>query len=113
VIAAAAQNKAFNFAQVLYDNQAPEGTNWLNDGMVANIASSVDGLNLSKLIKDANSSATSSTIQAIDTYANARPTIFAGTPTILLAKGNGQPQLFGSGLPTLSALEAKINALAG
>jgi protein-disulfide isomerase len=110
VIAAAAQNKAFNFAQVLYDNQAVEGTNWLNDGMVANIASSVDGLNLSKLVSDANSSTTLSKIQAIDRYANARPTIFAGTPTILLAKGSEQPKLFGSGLPAIAALEAAIDA---
>ena len=31
MIAAGAQNKAFNFAQILYDNQGTENTGWLND----------------------------------------------------------------------------------
>ena len=34
LIAAASQNKAFNFAELLYDNQATENTGWLNDAMV-------------------------------------------------------------------------------
>src|SRR5947209_14394470 len=37
-IAAAAQNRAFNFAEVLYDNQGPEDTGWLNDAMISKIA---------------------------------------------------------------------------
>ena len=56
-IAAAAQNKAFNFAQVLYDNQGTEDTGWMNDAMISNIAASVDGLKPYQLATDANSAA--------------------------------------------------------
>jgi protein-disulfide isomerase len=117
-IAAAAQDKAFNFAEVLYDNQGTEGTNWLNDAMVANIASSVTGLNLSQLVSAANSSDTASVIRTIDNYANSHATAtgpFSGTPNLWLAKGKGKPFFFGVGWGTSTVnsatLEAKINSL--
>jgi protein-disulfide isomerase len=115
-IAAAKQNKAFDFAEVLYDNQGPEGTNWLNNAMVANIAASVDGLNLSQLASDANTSATSNLIHQIDTYANSQSPPagpFNGTPTLLLAKGNGTPKYYGTGGPAMDLvnLEPAIDKL--
>jgi protein-disulfide isomerase len=118
-IAAAKQDKAFTFAQLLYNNQGTEGTSWLTNAQVAEIAAGVDGLNLSQLETDANSSETSSLIKSIDTYANAQADegrvtgtgAFAGTPTLLLAKGNGKPQFYISSEPDLASLEAKINAL--
>jgi protein-disulfide isomerase len=113
-IGASDQNKAFNFSDVLYWNQAQEGTGWLTDGMISNIAASVDGLNTKQLVQDANSPATAKTIQQIDNYANSRTTAppgpFSGTPTLFLAKGNGQPEFFQTGLPSLPSLEAAINA---
>ena len=109
--AAAAQNKAFEFSEVLYNNQGVEGTGWLNDAMISNIGASVDGLNLSQLASDANSAKTASAIRAIDSYAAAQPTIFSGTPTLLLAKGKAEPKLYGSGVPDLANLEAAIDAL--
>jgi protein-disulfide isomerase len=113
-IAAAAQNKAFQFAEVLYDNQGTEDSNWLTDGMVSQIAASVDGLNTAQLIGDANSGATQSAAQQVDSYAsslNAQFSAFTGTPGIFLSKGNGAPKLFASGVPDLGQLEAAINAL--
>ena len=44
LIAAAEQNKGFDYAEVLYDNQGTEDTGWLNDQMIAHIAASVTGL---------------------------------------------------------------------
>lgn len=113
-IAAADQNKAFQFAEVLYYNQGTEDTNWLTDGMVSQIAASVDGLKPAQLISDANSSTTKSTAQQVDSYASslaAKFPGFDGTPGLFLTKGNGQIQLFGSGVPDLGQLEAAINAL--
>lgn len=108
-IAAAAQNKAFNFAQVLYNNQGIEGTNWLNDAMISNIAASVDGLNTSQLADDANSSATKSIYTTVNNIAAARQ--FGATPTILLAKLGDNPKVVSSGTPDLTTLEAQIDAL--
>ena len=112
-IGASDQNKAFNFSDVLYWNQGPEGTGWMNDGVISSIAASVDGLNTKQLVQDANSAATANTIKQIDDYANAQTPPngqFSGTPTLLLAKGNAAPKYYGTGLPNLADLEAAINA---
>jgi protein-disulfide isomerase len=115
-IAAAAQNKAFELAEVLYYNQPPgsEGTGWMNDAMISQAAASVDGLKTAQLIDDANSGATASTVSQVDSLASsltAKDPGFTGTPGIFLAKGNGQPKLFASGVPDLGQLEHAIDAL--
>jgi protein-disulfide isomerase len=108
-IAAGKQNKAFNFAQVLYDNQGGEGSGWLNNAMVANIAASVDGLKLDQLAQDANSSATQDAIRRVEAAAVAGR--FSATPTILLAKTGQTPKVVSSGVPALPTLESQIDAL--
>lgn len=120
-IAASFQNKAFNFAEVLYYNQQPEDTGWMNDAAISRIAAGVDGLNLQKLATDANSSQTASIVQSVDSEANTLQqrfppngvTGFGGTPGIFLSKGTGPLVLLDntSGVPQLSALEAAINKL--
>ncbi|MDX6479673.1 MAG: hypothetical protein QOG85_183 [Gaiellaceae bacterium] len=113
-IAAAKQNKAFQFAEVLYNNQPfnGEGTGWMDDAMISNVARSIDGLKTSKFVTDANSEATATLIRQTDTYANNQPQ-FSGTPTFLLAKGDAAPKYYGTGSPAmdLSNLEPAINAL--
>ena len=109
-IAAAAQNRAFNFAQVLYDNQGVEHTGWMNDAVLSNVAASVDGLKPHQLATDANSSATRSVINSITNWAATHPSQMTGTPTLYLVKGTGAPQYFGTGVPALAALEAAIDA---
>lgn len=115
-IAAAAQNKAFQFAEVLYYNQGLEDTNWMNDGVISQIAASVDGLKPAQLVSDANSAATKTLVQEIDNQANTLVTKFpgfVGTPGLFLSKGNGSPTLYSSGVPaSLTDLEHTIDALA-
>ncbi|MGH3008352.1 MAG: DsbA family protein [Gaiellaceae bacterium] len=114
-IAAAAQNKAFQFAEILYDNQGVEDSNWMNDSVISEAAASVDGLKPAQLVSDANSGATQTLAQGVDSLAsslNAKFSGFTGTPGLFLVKGNGSPQFYGSGLPNLANLEAQINALA-
>jgi protein-disulfide isomerase len=109
-IAAAAQNKAFNFAQLLYDNQQVEDTNWMNDAVISNVAASVDGLKTPQFETDTSSSATKSTISSITDWANSHPSEMTGTPTIYIVKGSGAPKYYGTGVPTLAALESAIDA---
>ena len=109
-IAAAVQNKAFNFAQVLYDNQGIEETGWMNDEMISKIAASVDHLKPYTLAHDANSAATRKVIKSITTWANSHPKEMTGTPTIYLAKGSAAPKFYFTGVPSLTALEAAIDA---
>jgi protein-disulfide isomerase len=110
-IAAAAQNKAFNFAQVLYENQGPEGSGWMNDGAISNIAASVDGLKPYQLAKDANSSETQSVIKEISDFAASHPSEMTGTPTLYVYKTGETPKWFYTGDPGLPYIQDAIDKL--
>ena len=49
LLAAAAQNKAFQFAALLYANQGTENTGWLSGDMVSSAALSIAGLDVAKV----------------------------------------------------------------
>jgi 2-hydroxychromene-2-carboxylate isomerase len=82
VIAAGAQNKAFEYAKVLYDNQGTEESGWLDGTMMARIAASVTGLDLEQWRKDTNSAEAKSVASAVDKLATTSKVI--GTPTVLV-----------------------------
>jgi protein-disulfide isomerase len=111
-IAASFQNKGYNFAKVLYDNQGTENTGWLDDKMIASIASSVPGLHVYTLFNQRNSSRAKSIASQVDALAKADKV--TGTPTILVGKTGQKPKLVGrsGAMPTLQQVEAAI-ALAG
>jgi protein-disulfide isomerase len=107
-IAASLQNRAFQFAQLLYLNQGLENTGWLNDNMVLTAASSVDGMKVQQVPNDEGSSSVKSTVNEVDSSASAQG--FNATPTILLNHKGQKPQVASVGLPKLSHLEAQIDA---
>jgi len=83
VLAAAEQNKAFNLAEVLYDNQGTENTGWLNQSIVESAAASVPGLKVHELLNAMSSSAVRAgaqqVAQLVKTYGvTETPTIFVG-----------------------------------
>jgi protein-disulfide isomerase len=107
-LAAAKQNKLFNFAQLLYDNQGTENTGWLNDDIIKSAAASIPGLDASRLESDRGSGSVKSQMSTMDSQA-AEAHVNA-TPTIYVVHKGGKPQLVtltGPGDP--SALEAAIN----
>jgi protein-disulfide isomerase len=113
-IAAAAQNKAFQFSELLYYNQGTEDSNWMTDKVIAQVAAGVDGLKPAQLVSDANSAATKTLVNEVDALAtslNKAYPAFNGTPGIFLSKVNGTPRLFGTGPPDMNALEQAIDAL--
>jgi protein-disulfide isomerase len=91
MIAAGNQDKAFNYAEVLYFNQSQENTGWLNDDMVASAAASIPGLNVPKLLSDRSSSAVAKTARAFD--ADLVSDKVTQTPTVLVGKGNATPKV--------------------
>jgi protein-disulfide isomerase len=91
VIAAADQNKGYEYTKILYDNQRTENTGWLSGREMAIIAASVDGLNLAQWQKDVNSSGSESTAKAVDVLAKQRKV--TGTPTVLVGPTNGKLQV--------------------
>jgi protein-disulfide isomerase len=92
VIAAADQNKAFEYTKILYDNQPPnsERTGYLTGRWMAQIAASVTGLNLAQWRDDTNGAAAKATAKGVDklaTQVNAQ-----GTPTIRVGPTGGKLQ---------------------
>ena len=87
--AAAKQNKAYNFAAVLYDNQGTENTGWLTDQMLYSIAVSVPGMKIDPLFAERSSSTVAKEAQQVASDAQAQKV--SGTPTIFLTKGAGKP----------------------
>jgi 2-hydroxychromene-2-carboxylate isomerase len=82
-IAAAQQNRMFQFMQILYLNQGPENSGWLSSNEVDSAAVSF-GLSLSQFQAARDSSETKS--QAATYGAQASTDGVQGTPTILLGK---------------------------
>jgi protein-disulfide isomerase len=110
MFAAAKQNKAWNFAEVLYLNQSTENTGWLSDSMVAQAAASVDGLDVKQLWTDRKSSSVAKS--ANDVAALAQERNVTGTPTVFVGRTGTTPKLVGAGgaVPTLAETEAAIDA---
>ena len=88
VLAAAMQNKAFNFTAVLYNNQGTENTGWLTDDMLYNIAVSVPGLKITPLFSTRSSSTVKS--EAAQVAKDAGSQKVTGTPTIFLTTPPGK-----------------------
>jgi protein-disulfide isomerase len=92
VIAASFQNKGFEFAKVMYDNQPDnsENTGYLNDDWMGQIAASVNGLKVQKVLSQKNDSAASTIAGKVDQLAKAANV--QGTPTVLIGPTGGKLQ---------------------
>jgi protein-disulfide isomerase len=113
MVAAATQNKAFNFSEVLYFNQGTENTGWISDDMLAQIASSVPGLRVHDVLNQRNSSSVNQQGAAFDAQMVADKV--SGTPTLFVGKSGTKGKEVAITSPTdeqslVTALDA---ALAG
>jgi protein-disulfide isomerase len=108
MFAAAKQNKAYNFASVLYDNQGTENTGWLDDNMVATIAASVPGLKVHKLLADRSNAEVGKQISSVAAAAQASKV--TGTPTIFVGRNGTKPALVGApgAAPTLDEVQTAV-----
>jgi protein-disulfide isomerase len=113
MIAAGNQNRAFNFAEVLYFNQGTENTGWLNDAMVASAAASIPGLNVPKLLADQSSSSVAKAASTFD--ADAVKDKVSSTPTVLVGRNGTTPKQVAmqSATDEASLVAALDTALAG
>ena len=112
MFAAGFQNHAFDFAQLLYDNQQTENTGWLNDAMVRRAAESIPGLNPRRVVRESTTPAAKNIGTRIDLQAKASGVV--QTPTILVGKVPTVPKEVNMSSPTdLAALTAAINRALG
>lgn len=109
IFAASLQNHAFDYAQLLYDNQQTENTGWLNDAMVAKAAESIPGVNPRRLVQDISSDALASLRNRADSQATAAG--IHSTPTVLVGKAGSAPKVVQMQSATdAAALNAAIEA---
>jgi len=83
-IAAAKQNRMFNFMQVTYANQGVENTGWLNHAFIEKAAASVPGMDVPRLLDEQKSPAAVAGGKTVDGEATADNV--SETPTVLLGK---------------------------
>ena len=107
-IAAGEQRKLFNYTQLLYLNQGPENSGWLDDDMVTSAAASIPGMDVPKLLDDRNSSAVDAAASRFDDQAAADNV--RQTPTILIGRTGATPRAVSAAdIQTLSsAIEAAL-----
>jgi protein-disulfide isomerase len=91
MLAAAEQNKAYDFSQVLYANQGTENTGWVTDDMIAQIAASVPGMKVHELLDAQSSSAVKELGTKFDAQAKADKV--PGTPTLYVGKSGTKGQV--------------------
>ncbi len=111
-LAAAIQNKAWDYAEVVYHNKGDETTAWLTDAVARALAKQVPGLNVDQLFADSDGAGISVQAAAID--AQAQTDGVSGTPTFVLTTGDGKRHLLGAGDPGFAAfagvLDRALNA---
>ena len=107
--AAAAQNRMFQFVDLLYLNQGAENGGWLSDEMVRSAAGSVAGLDVEQLVSDAGSSAVADKLAADGAQAQADGV--TGTPTVLVGPTGERPsQVALQSATDLASIEKAIAA---
>jgi protein-disulfide isomerase len=112
MIAAEQQNRAFNFAQLLYFNQGSENTGWLDDSMIASAAASIPGVDVKALQNTMSSSAVAAKERTYDTQAQTDNV--SGTPAIYVGKRGGNLAPVSPGqAPDVATLSAAIDKALG
>jgi protein-disulfide isomerase len=111
-IAASLQNKAFQFAQMLYLNQGTEDSGWLTEDMIGLASSSVDGTDPRRVLSELGSADVKATVNIVDGQASAQG--FHATPTLLLNHKGQKAHVVAQGLPDATTLLNQIkSAVAG
>lgn len=84
VLAAARQNRAFNYLELVFDQQGVENSGWLSDKLVTSIAASIPGLRVHRLLDERNSGVVKADATTVDEIA--RGNGITSTPTFVVGK---------------------------
>src|SRR3954452_1122681 len=109
VVAAAQQNKLFDYMSTFYANQGQENTGYVTDAFLIKIAKAVPGRNLSKWKSDLNSQSGSNILSQAESAA--RTAGVESTPTFMVAKTGQTLREFSPNALTADAFYSKLNAL--
>jgi protein-disulfide isomerase len=107
-LAAARQNRLYNFAQILYDNQGPENGGWLTGSMVKTAAASIPGVEVPGLEKALDSPAVRAQAKRFSEEATADKV--SGTPTLYVGKtGRKLHEVSPGVVPDVSTLSSALD----
>ena len=107
-IAAGKQNRSFNFAQILYDNQGPENGGWLNDQTVTDAAASIPELDVLEFRHAFDSAASRAQEKWFAKQAGADGV--SETPTLYVGKTGGSLNQVSPGVvPSVATLSAALD----
>jgi protein-disulfide isomerase len=106
MIAAGRQNRAFDFAEILYFNQGTENTGWLSEEMVSQAAASIPGLRVPDLLAALKGAGVSKLAAQYDAVSHAGHV--NATPTFVVQNGIGDQVTLVA--PSAAALRAAIDA---
>ena len=115
MIAAATENRAFNFSEILYYNQGTENTGWLDDAMVGQAVSSIPGIHVHTVLNLVSSGTVSKEAKAFDVQGATDKV--SGTPTLFAGKSGTKGKQIPLRSPTdsqsvVTALDAALAVLA-
>jgi protein-disulfide isomerase len=109
-LAAGKQGKGWDYLELFYHQQGQEGTGYVTEKYLQDLAKQVPGLNLTAWSSDRNNAQFTNTITSDAQAANNAG--FTGTPSFLLGKSGEQMQkLEYSSLSDPSSFESAINGL--
>jgi protein-disulfide isomerase len=105
-LAAADQNRFWNYIQLFYMNQGGENSGYVTETFLTDLAKAAGVPDLSKWKQSRNDSKWDSVIQQGSTQADSFG--FTGTPSIVVQGPNGQKAIGGSTIPTYQQIQAAI-----
>jgi protein-disulfide isomerase len=91
-LAAGKQNKMWHFLELFYHQQGEEGSGYVTESYLQNLAAQVPGLNLTKWASDRNNPELANTVATDQQAANNEG--FTGTPSFLIGKTGATPKKF-------------------
>jgi len=91
LLAAGRQDKLWNLALAFYRNQGAENSGWLTEDLVRRLAAEIPGLDVQRLLSDAQRA--DIVAQASSAGAKAAAAGIEGTPTFLVKIGDSTPYL--------------------
>ena len=109
-LAAGLQQKAWYYIELFYNEQGAEGSTYVDESYLDNLAKQVPGLNYSQWLTDRNESSLTAQVQSDET--NAGNLGLQNTPSIIVKGPKGQASPI-QGVPTWPQLQAAIKSVSG
>jgi len=111
VYAAGMQDRLWQLQEALYRKQGGENSGWVTDELVRELAAGIPGLDVDRLLADADSPEVAAMIEEVAAQADAAEV--PGTPSLFIRIGDEEPYMLEFGIGSAELFAALDDALAG